>query len=63
MIEHREHRSGRARLGIGGGEDQAIDARMDHGSSAHGTRLEGDVESAAVEPVIAERDARLRGER
>ncbi len=55
MVEHREHRSRCTRFGIGGGKDEPLEARVDHGSRAHGAWFERHVEGAAVEPVIAQR--------
>ena len=58
VVEHREHRAAGAGLGIGGGEDQAVEAGVNHGSGAHGAGFERDVERAAREPIVAERRGR-----
>lgn len=43
-------RSAETRLGIGCSEHQAIDARIDQGTGAHGAGLERDVKRTAAEP-------------
>src|ERR1700722_15107278 len=53
VIQHCKNRAACARFGICGGVNKAIDARMDHGSGAHGAGLKRDVEGAAVETIIA----------
>ena len=54
MIEHAEYGTARASFRIGRGEDQAADACVQDGSGAHRARLEGAVEVAAFEAVVAE---------
>jgi hypothetical protein len=39
---------------VGGGVDEAGDARVEDGSGAHGARLEGGVEGAVFEAVVGE---------
>jgi len=54
MIEDREHRAGGACFGVGGGEDEAVEAGVDHGSGAHGAGLKRDIERAAEETIVTE---------
>ncbi|MNV23761.1 hypothetical protein D3C71_1147950 [compost metagenome] len=54
MAEQVEHRACRARLGICRTVHHPRQPRMQHGAAAHGTRLQRDVEAAAVEPVVGE---------
>ena len=49
-----EHRASRPRLGLGRAIDHGIDPRMQHGTAAHGTRLQRHVQGAAIEPVVAQ---------
>ena len=44
-------------FGVGGGVDEARDARVEDGAGAHGAGFEGGVEGAAVEAVVAQREA------
>ncbi len=47
VVEHREHRAAGAGLGIGGGKHQPVEARVNHGSGAHGAGLQRHVKRAA----------------
>ncbi len=50
-----EHRSGSAGFGVGGAENHTPQARVQHGTAAHGAGLEGDEQFAVVEPVVSQR--------
>src|SRR5271166_6259363 len=55
MIQYFENSPAGAGLGISGGEDQAVNARVNHGSGAHGAGLERHVERATGESIVAQR--------
>lgn len=50
-----EHAATGAGFGIGSTVHYAINARMQHGAHAHGTRLKGYIHRKARQPVIAQR--------
>jgi len=54
VIQHLKHGVNRARLGVLGAVDEATDARVGDGSGAHGAGLDGNVEFAIGQAVIAE---------
>ena len=49
-----EHRTRRARLGVGRAVHHAREPGMQHGAAAHGAGLQRHVEAAAVQPVVAQ---------
>ena len=49
-----DHRARCARLGIRRAEHHARQTRMQHGSGAHGAWLQRHIQSATIEPVIAQ---------
>jgi len=55
VVEYGEHRTGSAGLGIECGKDQSVKPGMDHGAGTHGAGLQRHIESAAQEPVVANR--------
>jgi hypothetical protein len=57
MIHYREDRAAGACFGVGCGVDEATDAGVKDGSSAHGARLESGVEGAVFEAVVVEMTA------
>ena len=57
--KHVQHRSGRARARLGRAIDHAAQARMQHGAAAHGARLQGHIERAIVQPVVAQARGRV----
>src|ERR1700679_567742 len=54
MVQDVEHRTRRPGLGIVRGEDQPVNARMDHRARAHRARLERRNQRASREPVVAD---------
>jgi len=53
MIEHRKAGTHRAPFHVVRAIDKARDARLDHGSGAHGARLDGDVDIGFGQPVVS----------
>ena len=53
MVGHGKGTADGAALGIVRAVDKAGDARLNHGSGAHGARLDGDVEIGAEKAVIS----------
>ena len=52
VVEDRQHRAAGAGLGVGGGVDEAADARVQDGSCAHRAGLKGGVEIAVFEAIV-----------
>ena len=63
VVEDGEDRPAGPGFGVWGGVDEAGDAGVEEGAGAHGAGLEGGVEGAACEAVIAEGVGRRRGGR
>ena len=59
MIHDGEHAAAGSGFGVGGGVDEATDARVEDGSGAHGAGFEGDVEGAVCEAIVPEMKAGL----
>ena len=47
MVEDGENGTGGSGFGIGSGEDEAVEAGVDHGSGTHSAGLKRDIECAA----------------
>jgi hypothetical protein len=54
VVHDGEDRTAGSGFGIGGGVDEAREARVEDGSGAHGTGFEGGVEGAVFEAVVSE---------
>ena len=54
MVDDGKHRTAGAGFWIGRGEDEAVDAGVDHSAGAHCAWLKSNVERAAVKAVIVE---------
>ena len=54
VLKQVDHRAGSAGSGLGSAVDDTAEPRVEHGTAAHGAGLQGDVELAALQPVIAQ---------